>query len=164
MARVLILSSWVAHGHVGLCAGVPALQALGHTVTQLPTVMLSNHPGWPQVAGAPVPPECLYEMMAALAANGWLTEQDALLVGYLPTPAHVVVAADARIHPAPLRDGVPHGVGDVFAALIAAGVPLGMALGHLSALIDNSLHAPHLRIAETAATWTRAAPLTATEI
>ena len=52
MARILILSSWVAHGHVGLSAAAPALQALGHEVTQLPTTVLSNHPGWPHVARA----------------------------------------------------------------------------------------------------------------
>ncbi|WP_323769509.1 pyridoxal kinase [Antarctobacter sp.] len=266
MARILILSSWVAHGHVGASAGAPALQALGHTVTQLPTVMLSNHPGWPHVAGVPVPPERVSAMIDAVAANGWLAEQDALLVGYLPTPEHVALAADlvarmrrlgarividpvlgdapkglyiaeetaevlrgrllpladvltpnlfelgwltrapvddmqaaraaaetllgpaqevlvtsapfgpgttgvlrvtaqgAQVCPVPLRNGVPHGVGDVFSALIAGGLAPGAALGHLSDLIDASLHTPHLRISEAAATWTRATPLTATEI
>ncbi|EBA07391.1 bifunctional hydroxymethylpyrimidine kinase/phosphomethylpyrimidine kinase [Sagittula stellata] len=56
-------------------------------------------------------------------------------------------------------DGVPQGTGDVLAALIAVGVPVGQALGHLQALIAESLGAPHLRIAEAAPVWTRAAPL-----
>lgn len=258
MSRVLILSSWVAHGHVGLSAAVPALQALGHTVTQLPTVILSNHPGWPQVSGARVPPEQLRGMIEALAANGWLAAQDTLLTGYLPSAAHVALACDladrmggqARIvvdpvlgdapkglyldrdaaealradlvpradvltpnlfelgwltghqvttvaeavaaarmlrpaevlvtsppfdtdttgilrvtHDAaqryivPRHDGVPHGVGDVFAALIAGGLDVAAALGHLSALIGESLNAPHLRIAESAPLWTLAAPI-----
>lgn len=259
MARVLILSSWVAHGHVGLCAAVPALQALGHGVTQLPTVMLSNHPGWPHVSGVPVPPEQLSAMIAALEANGWLTAHDALLTGYLPTPAHVRIACDLaarlrgkarvvvdpvlgdapkglylkpeaaealrdlvpladvltpnlfelgwlsgrqlateaeaiaaartlgpaevlltsppfagrtgllRVRPetverleTPLQSGVPHGVGDVLSALVAGGLDAGAALGHLSALIGQSLDAPHLRIAESAPLWTRAAPVTPT--
>lgn len=265
MARVLILSSWVAHGHVGLSAGTPALQALGHAVTQLPTTLLSNRPGFARAAGAPVDPARIEAMIDALADNGWLTDQDALLLGYLPTPGHVTLAANlaarfrgvlrvvmdpvlgdlpkglyvaqeaaealrdrvlpladvltpnlfelgwlagaplttlaearaaaetlldpaqevlvtsapvgpgatgvlritpdrAQVFPAPLRKGVPHGVGDVFSALIAAGLPGGAALGHLSALIDASLHAPHLRIAESAPHWTRATPLTPTEI
>ncbi|ASP19137.1 pyridoxine/pyridoxal/pyridoxamine kinase [Antarctobacter heliothermus] len=266
MARILILSSWVAYGHVGASAGAPALQALGHTVTQLPTVMLSNHPGWPQVAGVPIPPERIGAMIDAVEANGWLAEQDALLVGYLPTPEHVALAVElvervravgarvvidpvlgdapkglylaeetaealrdrlvpladvltpnlfelgwltgtpagdmqaaraaaetlldpaqevlvtsapfgpgttgvlrvtaegAQVCPVPLRNGVPHGVGDVFSALIAGGLAPAAALGHLSSLIDSSLYAPHLRIAETATTWTRAMPLTAPEI
>lgn len=265
MARILILSSWVAHGHVGLSAGTPVLQALGHSVTQLPTVMLSNHPGWPHVGGAQVPPAQIRDMIEALDANGWLAAHDALLVGYLPTPGHValavdlvarlrsagrrvvidpvlgdlpkglyideeaavalrdtlvpladvltpnlfelgwltgaevssldaariaaegllgpadevlvtsapvaptttgilhVTAADVQIIPAPLRKGVPHGVGDVFAALVAAGLAPGAALGHLSSLIDASLNAPHLRIAEAADIWTSAAPLFAPE-
>ena len=62
------------------------------------------------------------------------------------------------------RSGVPHGVGDVLSALIAAGLPPGAALGRLDALIAQSAGAPHLRIAETAATWTAAAPVPATRI
>ncbi|WP_300439063.1 PfkB family carbohydrate kinase [uncultured Mameliella sp.] len=266
MARILILSSWVAHGHVGLSAAAPALQALGHEVTQLPTTVLSNHPGWPHVAGAPVPVGQIEGMIGALDANGWLMAQDAFLVGYMPSPDHVALAvglarrmrkagvrvvvdpvlgdlpgglyvpqevaetlrdalvpladlltpnlfelgwltgapletlAEARaaasgllnpdaevlVTSAPvgprrtgvlrvsgeaaqvfavaLREGVPHGVGDVFSALVAGGLSPGLALGQLSALIEASLDAPHLRIASAAPDWTRAAPLTPTEI
>jgi pyridoxine kinase len=266
MARILILSSWVAHGHVGLCAAAPVLQALGHSVTQLPTVQLSNHPGWPRVAGRRVPVEELGAMTDALAANGWLGQADALLTGYLPSPAHVAFAAElvarmraaapdlrvvvdpvlgdspkglyiaadaaeavratllpradvltpnafelgwltgretgtlaeafaaaaalrdmaggaevlvtspplsaetgllaldgagARLYRAPREDAaqVPNGPGDVLSALIAGGVSPGAALGQLSALVRESLGAPHLRIAESAAIWTRAAPV-----
>jgi pyridoxine kinase len=56
---------------------------------------------------------------------------------------------------------VPHGVGDVFAALVTAGLPAGAALGHLRALIGESLGAPHLRIAEAAAVWRAAKPIAA---
>ena len=56
---------------------------------------------------------------------------------------------------------VPHGVGDAFSALIAGGAPVGTALGQLRALIACSVGAPHLRIAESAGTWTRAAPIDA---
>ena len=51
MARVLALSSYVAFGSVGLAAIVPALHWLGHEVIALPTVVLSNHPGYPRFAG-----------------------------------------------------------------------------------------------------------------
>lgn len=270
MARVLILSSWVAFGHVGLCAAGPALHALGSSVTQLPTVMLSNHPGWPNVAGRPVPVTEIQSMIEAFEANGWLAQQEALLVGYLPSADHVDLACDLimrlrrtapelrvvvdpvlgddpkglylpetvaqtlrdRLVPlagvltpnrfelewltgktvdsnataqqvalgligqsgahallltspplkrghtgvlqvspkavtlwqTPLRDGVPHGVGDVFSGLIAAGLPPAQALGHLDALIRASLKSPHLRIAETASVWTEAAPVAPSEI
>lgn len=253
--RVLILSSWVARGHVGLSAGAPVLQLLGHEVTQLPTVILSNHPGFAHVAGRPVAVDQLDAMIAALEGNGWLAEVDALLTGYLPSPDHVALAVglagrlrgrarivvdpvlgdapkglylpgavaealrdglvpladvltpnlfelgwlsgmpvddldaagrslaagrevlvtsvpagagrigvrrfggDGGLWAAPRREGVPHGVGDVFAALVAGGLGPGAALGHLDALIGASLGHPHLRIAEAAATWTTAPPL-----
>ena len=43
--RILSMSSQVAYGPVGNTAAVPALQALGHEVLAVPTVILSNHPG-----------------------------------------------------------------------------------------------------------------------
>jgi len=48
---------------------------------------------------------------------------------------------------------VPAGVGDVFAALIAADLPVGAALGHLDALIAASSGAPHLAIIPAQADW-----------
>ena len=41
---------------------------------------------------------------------------------------------------------IPHGVGDVFAALIAAGLPIGQALGHLETLARASQGKQHLDI------------------
>ncbi|MFM9943566.1 MAG: pyridoxal kinase [Hyphomicrobiaceae bacterium] len=95
MARILAISSQVARGHVGLSAIVPALQALGHDVIALPTIMLSNHPGHPHVAGERVAPELLRRMLDALATNGWLGEVDAVLTGYLPSVEHVLFAREA---------------------------------------------------------------------
>ena len=65
---------------------------------------------------------------------------------------------------APEDRSVPHGVGDVFSALIAAGLSTGHALGCLQRLIEHSLDAPHLRIVETAAQWTIANPIEATPL
>lgn len=95
MARILAISSRVAHGHVGLSIVVPALQALGHDVIELPTVILSNHPGHTHVAGTRIEPATLQDMLDAIEANGWLRGLDAVLTGYLPTPAHVAFAANA---------------------------------------------------------------------
>ena len=95
MARVLAISSQVARGHVGLSAIVPILQALGHDVVALPTVVLSNHPGHVHVAGERIAPDQLRRMLAALAANGWLHDIDAVLTGYLPSAEHVQFAIEA---------------------------------------------------------------------
>lgn len=92
--RILALSSQVAFGHVGLSAAVPVLHRLGHAVTPLPTVMLSNHPGWPHVAGQRVPVAELRAMIGAIEANGWLGDHDTVLTGYLPSAAHVALAAE----------------------------------------------------------------------
>jgi pyridoxine kinase len=266
LGRILILSSWTAAGHVGLSAAVPVLQALGHEATQLPTVVLSNHPGFAHVAGEPVPAERLAAMVEAIAANGWLDGHAALLTGYLPSAAHVDLAcalvarlgkgatrprivvdpvlgdepkglyvaeaaavavrdrlvsladvltpnrfelgwltgrpvatlAEARAAAAALAGGrrevlvtspplpggetgvlaagpggavvwrtprlagVPHGTGDAFAAMIAAGLDAGAALGHLQALIAASVGAAHLDIVGAAPAWTAAAPVART--
>ncbi len=95
MARILSMSSQVMRGHVGNSAAVPALQRLGHEVWPLPTVVLSNHPGHPKVAGARIAPETLLAMVRTLGANGWLGEVDAVSTGYLPTADHVAVAVEA---------------------------------------------------------------------
>ncbi len=95
MPRILAISSQVACGHVGLSATIPAAQALGCDVIALPTIVLSNHPGHRHVSGTRIEPKALSEMLEALDANGWLSTVDTVLTGYLPSSAHVSVAADA---------------------------------------------------------------------
>lgn len=260
MARILALSSWTSCGHIGLTAAVPALQALGHTVTQLPTIVLTNEPGFPHTAGARIPAGQLAEMIDAIEGNGWLAGHDALLTGYLPSPAHVEIAVDlatrlrrlpapprivvdpilgdtavglyldpaaaaairdrlvpladvltpnafelgwlvgrpvatlaeavaaARslglqgrvlvtsapvpdatgvldvgqgapvLHATPLVAAVPHGVGDVLSALVAAGLSAGAAAGHLAGLCAASSGHPHLALVPSGA-WTAAPPV-----
>ena len=88
MARILALSSYVAHGHVGLSALVPALQTLGHEVVAIPSVVLSNHYGYEEVGGWPSDRDTVVgavgSIMMAVDENGWLSDIDALVTGYLP--------------------------------------------------------------------------------
>jgi len=93
MARVLALSSHVAFGSVGLAVIVPALQALGHEVVALPTIVLSNHPGYGSFSGEQIAPVNLDQIVDSLDSHGWLASVDAVLTGYLPTEAHLVTAA-----------------------------------------------------------------------
>ena len=90
---VLAISSSVAVGHVGLSAIEPTLHLLGRTCATLPTTLLANHPGFAHTAGAQTPPDTLAAMVDAIAANGWLGTFDTILTGYLPSPAHVDLAA-----------------------------------------------------------------------
>ncbi len=93
MPTILSLSSQVARGHVGHGASVFAWQRLGLDVIALPTILLSNRPDYPHRVGERVRPELLAEMFGALEANGWLGEIDAVFTGYLPSAAHVGLAA-----------------------------------------------------------------------
>ncbi len=92
MRRVLMLSSYVARGTVGLQATLPALPAGIFDVIALPTVVLSNHPGHKACSGTALSPETLNSMVDALAANGWLQGLDGIFTGYLPSAGHVAVA------------------------------------------------------------------------
>lgn len=95
MRRVLCISSAVAFGSVGLSASVPALQAAGLTCLQLPTIVLSNHPGLGKPAGVRLPGAELAAMLAVLAQQGVLAACSGVLTGYFASADQVVAAAQA---------------------------------------------------------------------
>ena len=94
MGRVLAISSYVAFGHVGLAAVVPALQAMHHQVIAVPTVVLSNHYGYPHVGDCGVSANNMVAILNGLRNNGWLNEIDAVITGYLPSTDHVAIIAE----------------------------------------------------------------------
>lgn len=85
MARILAISSYVVHGHVGLSAIVPTLHAMGHEVLAVPSVVLSAHNGYPNVGGIWFEGGQIRRVTDGLAANGWLDDVDAAMTGYLPS-------------------------------------------------------------------------------
>jgi pyridoxine kinase len=89
MRRILVISSHVAYGSIGLAPMIAPLQQAGIEIVALPTIVLSNHPGHAHCAGKPIAATSLAEMTGALDANGWLGGFDAVLSGYLPSAAHV---------------------------------------------------------------------------
>ncbi len=93
MSIILCFSSQVARGYVGGNAARITLEAMGHECWLLPTVILSNHPGYARFAGEQVPPGRLRAMVEALEANGWLGDVDAVMTGYMPSAEHVALAA-----------------------------------------------------------------------
>ena len=70
-----------------------------------------------------------------------------------------VSADETRLYHSQRRKLVPKGAGDVFSALVGAGLTTGAALGCLLALIDASIGAPHLAIAGGVRAWQDATPV-----
>jgi pyridoxine kinase len=91
MAKVLSISSQVVYGHVGNSTAAFVLQRMGHDVLSLPTILLSNRPGYGAIAPEIQTPQNLNAMLEAIQANGWLSGVDAVLTGYLPTAGHAAL-------------------------------------------------------------------------
>jgi pyridoxine kinase len=91
MAKVLSISSQVVYGHVGNSTACFVLQRMGHEALSLPTVLLSNRPGYKALSGDRIDPRKLDAMLEAVLANGWLGDVDAILTGYIPAVEHAVL-------------------------------------------------------------------------
>ena len=88
MAKVLSISSQVVYGHIGNSAAAFVLQRMGNDVLAVPTIILSNRPGYEAIAGERTDPQKLDAMLEAVLENGWLADVDAVLTGYVPTAGH----------------------------------------------------------------------------
>ncbi|MDZ4792382.1 MAG: pyridoxal kinase [Hyphomicrobiales bacterium] len=93
MAAVLLFSSQVAHGHVGNSAMQFALQRLGVNCAAVPSIFLSNRPDYAAVHHTQTAVETCDGVLSALEANGWMNDLRAIITGYLPSEAHVALAA-----------------------------------------------------------------------
>ncbi|MDE1174748.1 MAG: pyridoxal kinase [Parvibaculaceae bacterium] len=95
MANILSISSAVVYGHVGNSAAAFAMQALGHEVWQIPTVLLSHHPGHGRPFGRRTPGDEILGYVKALEARGWLGRCDAIMSGYLAETDQGAAIAEA---------------------------------------------------------------------
>lgn len=84
---VISIHSHVAFGHVGNAATVFPLQRLGFEVWPVMTVQLSNHPGYGDFGGGPLPEGDLRAVLEGLARRGVLSGCAGLLTGYLGSAA-----------------------------------------------------------------------------
>ncbi len=89
MANILSISSQVVCGAVGNSVGAFAMQRLGHTVWQIPTVLLSNHPGHGAFSGDATPAKTITALWGGIKAHSWHQDVDAVLTGYIPGPEAV---------------------------------------------------------------------------
>ncbi|ANK81790.1 MAG: pyridoxal kinase [Rhizobiales bacterium NRL2] len=88
---ILSISSQVAKGHVGNSATAFALRRLGHEVWDVPTVVLSHHPGHAKPEGLAVPPDTLAAMVRSVLARG---RPSAVFSGYLAEAANGETVAE----------------------------------------------------------------------
>jgi pyridoxine kinase len=90
---VLSISSQVAYGPVGNTAAVPALNAAGFTVLEIPTIILSNHPGLGKPAGVRLPAIEIEAILEKLRDMGALADCAGVLTGYFADAVQVMLAA-----------------------------------------------------------------------
>ncbi len=91
--QVLSISSQVAYGPVGNSASVPALQAAGFTVSQVPTIILSNHPGLGKPSGVKLPAAELEAILKSLEGLGVLDSCIGVMTGYFASADQIQIAA-----------------------------------------------------------------------
>jgi pyridoxine kinase len=95
MARVLILSSFVAASRVGGGAQALALARLGVEPILVPTVLFGRHPGHGPPGGAAVEPEVFEAMLGGVEAQGLFSSLDAVITGHFSSAEQVAIAAQA---------------------------------------------------------------------
>ena len=80
--NILSIQSHVSYGHVGNSAAVFPLQRLGHEVWPVYTVNFSNHTGYGQWGGSPIPATEVTAIIDAMEQRGALAQVDVVLSGY----------------------------------------------------------------------------------
>jgi len=95
MARVLILSSYVASSRVGGGAQALALARLGIEPILIPTVLFGRHPGHGPPGGAAVDAGTFEAMLGGVEAHGLFAQLDAVITGHFSSAEQVAIAADA---------------------------------------------------------------------
>lgn len=82
---ILTIQSHVARGHVGLNAAVLPLQLLGFEVDAVPTVVFSNHLGWPEFKGKGLELDWIRDVVDGVDHRG-LGRCQCLLTGFIGGP------------------------------------------------------------------------------
>lgn len=92
---IICISSQVAYGPVGNSAAVPVLEHAGFTVFQLPTTVLSNHPGHCPPAITDISAETLEKSLKILKQQDWSSHCGSVMTGYFRDQNQIDVAARA---------------------------------------------------------------------
>lgn len=96
---ILSIQSHVAYGHVGNAAAVFPLQRMGFEVIPVHTVQFSNHTGYGSWTGQVFDAGHVRDVLRGVEARGAFAKVDALLTGYLGSPAmaEVILEVQARL-------------------------------------------------------------------
>jgi len=93
--KVLSIQSHVAYGHVGNASAVFPMQRLGVEVWPVHTVQFSNHTGYGAWRGTVFEAAMVEEVVRGVAERGVLPGCDAVLSGYVGSPAIGAAILDA---------------------------------------------------------------------
>lgn len=93
LPTIVSIQSQLVFGCAGNNAAVPLLQRLGATVYAVPTTLLSNTPHYPTIAGGPLDPALIEELLARLLDRIAATDIDTILTGYIGDPSTAEVVA-----------------------------------------------------------------------
>jgi pyridoxine kinase len=92
--NVISIQSQVAYGHVGNSAAVFPMQLHGIDVVAVPTMLLSNRPGYPTIRGRAVDAELLADLLLGIEERGAIDAAQMILSGYLGSADNAAVVAD----------------------------------------------------------------------
>src|SRR5699024_5375491 len=81
--KTVVIGSQLAYGAVGNNTVARMIEAARHRCVQVPTVVLSNLPHYPSLAGGPVPETWLTGFLDDLLARQVLDDTQYVFVGYL---------------------------------------------------------------------------------
>lgn len=90
---IVSIQSQLVYGCAGNNAAMPLLQMLGATVYPVPTVVLSNTPQYPTIAGTDMPPNVVDELLNRFLERVSAKQLSAILTGYIRDAATVAVVA-----------------------------------------------------------------------
>jgi pyridoxine kinase len=93
MARILAISSQVVYGPVGNTAAVPPMLAMGHEVMQVPTIILSHHPGHGAPAAQKISDDVFSALLASIYHAGALQKISAVMTGFFASPDQITATA-----------------------------------------------------------------------
>jgi len=91
---VLSIQSQVVGARVGNSVAAFAMERLGVRVWQMPTTLLGRRPDHGAPGGGPLPAATLASLFEGLAADGVLSDVNAILCGYLGESEQVAVVLD----------------------------------------------------------------------